>query len=319
MARRTAERSTSDCAGPPGAARRLSAGRRRGRHRLGGRSHLTFAEGVRYSTVDPVQFTIPPSGLATWTGSPGTPSSARVLFGIRPCDARALAALHRFAAGHRPHRRALDRPPGPDEPRRRRVRRRPLAGCLPARASGGDPADRSHVDVLLVPAPGGFAVDPVTFPGWALLASARGRVRSSPQPLPRATPPRRVGPGRTRGRRATDDPIWAEIADRCPDGGTCAEECPIGAGSWRLRRSSARLARRQRHRPASPSAPAPDGIRAASLLRRWATGGSSASGAAAAWSTAALESTSGRAHAGVGHGPRPRTTTTEGIHRFRDR
>jgi sulfhydrogenase subunit beta (sulfur reductase) len=175
------------------------------------------------STVDPI-FTTPARGSRAWTGS-GAPAEHRVLYGIRPCDARALASLH------------LGQDTDPAEllatARRDRVTLvgvacgdGPWAGCF-CTSVGGDPADRSHVDVLLVPAPGGFAVDPVTTAGLELLASAAVEPLDA-QLLPPAGPARASTLSDAAGRLRPDHPIWAEMADRCLDCGTCADECPLG-------------------------------------------------------------------------------------------
>jgi sulfhydrogenase subunit beta (sulfur reductase) len=187
-----------------------------------GRTSRSPREFLR-STVDPV-FTMPATGSRAWTGA-GAPTERRVLYGIRPCDARALASLH------------LGQDTDPEDllatSRRDQVTLvgvacgdGPWAGCF-CTSVGGDPADRSHVDVLLVPAPGGYAVDPVTAAGLELLRSATIEAIGA-QPSPPAGPARASTLSDAARRFRPDDSIWAEVADRCLDCGTCADECPLG-------------------------------------------------------------------------------------------
>jgi sulfhydrogenase subunit beta (sulfur reductase) len=197
----------------------------------------------------------PTPGSPTWPGA-RTPSSPRVLFGIRPCDARALAAAHRLAAAD----------PADVLSTARRDRTSlvgvacgdgPWQGCF-CTSSGGDPEDRSHVDVLLIPAPGGFAVDPVTSRGWALLGSAP-LAPLGPAALPRARPAPVHLPSAAALQASHGDPIWAEIESRCTDCGTCDEDCPIGPGLG-LRPSSAPLEAPRDTGWASTGPPARGGI-----------------------------------------------------------
>ena len=149
----------------------------------------------------------------------------QVLFGARPCDAHALEVMDRLFL---------------DEPvdlyyAERRARTTlvglactdgPWEGCF-CTAVGGGPAERKHLDLLLAPVDGGYAVDVVSDKGRALVASACvGSRRASARPARRTSPPCRW-PGPTLGVRRFDDAFWGELAERCLGCRTCTYDCPV--------------------------------------------------------------------------------------------
>jgi sulfhydrogenase subunit beta (sulfur reductase) len=149
----------------------------------------------------------------------------QVLLGARPCDAHALEVMDRLFL---------------DEPvdlyyAERRARTTlvglactdgPWEGCF-CTTVGGGPAERRHLDVLLAPVDGGYAVDVVSDKGRALVASARlealgGR---APRPVPEvAALPMAAADA---WRRRFDDAFWGELAERCLGCRTCTYDCPV--------------------------------------------------------------------------------------------
>ncbi len=148
----------------------------------------------------------------------------QVLFGARPCDARALDVLDRLF---------LDDPVDVYYAERRAATTLiglactggPWTGCF-CTTVGGGPDDRSYLDVLLTAVEGGCAVDVVTPKGEALLANASVRPLEAavpalnlPEVLPLAPPD---------GWRAQfDAPYWAELAARCLSCRVCTYDCPV--------------------------------------------------------------------------------------------
>ena len=149
----------------------------------------------------------------------------QVLLGARPCDAHALEVMDRLFL---------------DDPvdlyyAERRARTTlvglvctdgPWEGCF-CTTVGGGPAEPRHLDVLLAPVDGGYAVDVVTDKGQALVASARletlgGR---APRPVPEvAALPMAAADA---WRQRFDDAFWGELAERCLGCRTCTYDCPV--------------------------------------------------------------------------------------------
>ena len=157
-----------------------------------------------------------------------TPSLDRpqVLLGARPCDAHALEVMDRLLL---------------DDPvdlyyAERRARTTlvglacadgPWEGCF-CTTVGGGPAERGHLDVLLAPVDGGYAVDVVSEKGRALVASAALEALGGASAPARARRRRRSRWPRPRpGAASFDDAYWGELAERCLGCRTCTYDCPV--------------------------------------------------------------------------------------------
>jgi sulfhydrogenase subunit beta (sulfur reductase) len=151
------------------------------------------------------------------------PEGDRVIFGVRPCDARGLRALDALFVETEPV----------DSYYARRRNQTTLIGlacremgdsCF-CTSVGGAPDDASDMDLMLTEVDGGFAVDVITEKGQALLpeitlADFSGRrpepVRNAPVPFPPmdAWPPQ------------FNDTYWQNMAERCLSCRVCAYVCP---------------------------------------------------------------------------------------------
>jgi sulfhydrogenase subunit beta (sulfur reductase) len=179
------------------------------------------------------EFFLPASeAIVTWQPTADgvkveTPTLDRpqVLLGARPCDAHALAVMDHLL---------LDEPMDPYYAARRArttlvgvsCADGPWEGCF-CTTIGGGPSERGHLDVLLSPVDGGFAVDVVSEKGRALVASAGleslGARAPRPSPEVPALPLAAAGAWRAR----FDDAYWGELAERCLGCRTCTYDCPV--------------------------------------------------------------------------------------------
>ncbi len=152
------------------------------------------------------------------------PDRRQVLFGIRPCDAHGLVVLDALF---------LEQDP-PDLYYRHHRERTTLVGlacpqmwegCF-CTSMGGAPDDPTHLDVLLKPVDGGYAVEPVTGKGMALLEGLALEEREG-KPLPvvadaelvPVTPPEKW-------RALFEDQMWMRHGERCLSCRICAYVCP---------------------------------------------------------------------------------------------
>lgn len=168
-------------------------------------------------------FTVVPRDGSVALEPPGVPGR-RVLFGIRPCDARALAVL--------------DRPflmePADNLYQERRANTilvglacsaQPFPECF-CTSLGGGPHEAEHVDLLLVESGDGYTATAVTDKGRELLAEAAlGESREVPPPPQIANVVPTAGAAE-RLRLAFDDPYWQRLADRCLGCKMCTFLCP---------------------------------------------------------------------------------------------
>lgn len=173
----------------------------------------------------------------------------QVLFGARPCDGQALDVLDRLL---------LDEPVDVYYAARRAMTTvvgwacdTGFEGCF-CETMGGGPADRTHLDALLTPVDdggqcAGYLVDAVTDKGRTLLESAAVVARDrSPQAITSAAGANSVSnhSAATVGRRSPknpdlrlptpeqwrarfNDPMWAEVAERCLGCRACTYDCPV--------------------------------------------------------------------------------------------
>jgi formate hydrogenlyase subunit 6/NADH:ubiquinone oxidoreductase subunit I len=161
-------------------------------------------------------------GIAVQTAQLSRP---QMLFGARPCDVHALEVMDRLF---------LDDPVDLYYAERRAKTTLvglactdgPWEGCF-CTTVGGGPGERKHLDVLLIPAEGGYAVDVVTEKGRELLASAALVPLNGHRP--RAVPDVAKLPlaAEDAWRARFGDTYWAELAERCLGCRTCTYDCPV--------------------------------------------------------------------------------------------
>jgi sulfhydrogenase subunit beta (sulfur reductase) len=161
---------------------------------------------------------------------PAPAARPTVLFGIRPCEARAFAALGAVLD--------WDTPDAFVDPRMERTTIVAVA-CTEADEAcfctsvGGGPDDPQGSDVLLRPlVDGGWAAESLTEKGRRLLALGGDLAPlgaepvAAPAALPRAFDDVAL---REALGRSFDDPVWADASLRCLGCGACAFACPTCA------------------------------------------------------------------------------------------
>jgi len=155
---------------------------------------------------------------------PPTPPEPRVLFGIRPCDARALAILDLpFLA--QPADRLY-------QARRERTTlvglacREPQQGECFCTSLGGGPQDATYLDVLLAETDDGYAVEVLTEKGQALMADAPLREGGALPPAPAVDDSVPAASAGERIRREFGADYWRRLADRCLGCKMCSYLCP---------------------------------------------------------------------------------------------
>lgn len=152
------------------------------------------------------------------------PEGEKVIFGVRPCDARGVRALDALFLG--------DTVPT-DAYYGRRRRQTTLIGlactgmddtCF-CTSMGGAPDDAADVDLMLTEVEGGYAVEAVTAKGNRLLQQgAVEEVPGSP-PSPRLNEPLPV-PDRQAWRQQFEEAYWTALGERCLSCRLCAYVCP---------------------------------------------------------------------------------------------
>jgi sulfhydrogenase subunit beta (sulfur reductase) len=154
------------------------------------------------------------------------PALAReqVIFGVRPCDARALRALDALL---------LDRPPPDAYYAERREKttliglacRRLWDGCF-CTSLGSGPDDASNLDVMLVEGENGYWIADVTDRGAALLAGLEAEETDGEPPASDPAGERvPVLPPEAWGA-LFDDVYWQRLAERCLSCHACTYVCP---------------------------------------------------------------------------------------------
>lgn len=175
-----------------------------------------------FSPPTEVLFTIERNDGAT-TLSPPVIEGEAVLFGIRPCDARALAILDKpFLAD-----------PADALWAQRRARTTlvglscreagPACFCTSFGLAPNHPGD---VDVLLTEVAEGYLVEPVTEKGEELLEGAS--IKEGEASAPVLAQPLQISIEELTAnfRRAFEDLYWDRLADRCLHCNVCAAVCP---------------------------------------------------------------------------------------------
>jgi ferredoxin len=166
---------------------------------------------------------------------PGPTDRRVILFGVRPCDARAILALDQvFLEG------------GQHDPYYAHLRatsvlislacERPMSSCF-CTSVGGGPGDGAGADVLAVPLDADLLLMPQTPRGEALLSSVADLLQdASPPALKEAqerihaaeelVAPVKVEDCAPRLRAAYDSPLWEAAGRKCLGCGTCSFLCP---------------------------------------------------------------------------------------------
>ncbi len=168
---------------------------------------------------------------------PSLPDGMRFLFGIRPCDARALLLLDQvFLDGDRP---SAD----PYYSRLRETTMVVAVACTQALSScfctsvGGGPGDGAGADVLAVDLQTDLLLRPQTGRGRELLSSVADLMGEATEEAVEESQERirsvegQVGRVRTddsirRLREAFDSPLWDTVGRTCLGCGTCSYLCP---------------------------------------------------------------------------------------------
>lgn len=152
------------------------------------------------------------------------PERRQVVFGVRPCDGHGLAAIDALFLAQDP----------PDLPYRRRRELTTLVGLTCPRmwkgcfctSLGGGPADPTHLDALLWQVEGGYAVQPVTDKGAALLASLDLADWPGDPPPPAADAPLFPATDPEAWRPLFADKLWQRHGERCLSCRICTYVCP---------------------------------------------------------------------------------------------
>ncbi len=167
--------------------------------------------------------------------APGFPDEKRVVFGVRPCDARGLSLLDRVFDGGDCR--------DPYYVTRRENTLVVAVGCSrPADTcfctlTGGGPFSREGADLLLTDVGDNFLAQPVTEEGEAFLRESAGFENGGPD---RAASGRermehardavnaglRIDPILEAIRRDFEDPFWETIHEKCIGCGVCTFLCP---------------------------------------------------------------------------------------------
>ncbi|MCL5108989.1 MAG: 4Fe-4S dicluster domain-containing protein [Chloroflexi bacterium] len=184
------------------------------------------------STVPPKEWLFPRSDTLftierldrAYELKPPAAAGPRVLFGIRPCDARALAILDRLFLAE----------PADNlyEERRQNTvlvglacARQQLPECF-CTSLGGGPQEAANVDVLLAGAGEAYTVTVATEKGQQLLSGATLRDGGEMPPAPSLSNQVPTAGMAERLRLAFNSSYWQRLADRCLGCKMCTYLCP---------------------------------------------------------------------------------------------
>ena len=148
----------------------------------------------------------------------------RVLFALRPCDARALRALDAMLVEHEPSDVYYAR-------RRRQTMlvglacRQPLPDCF-CTGTGGAPDDADDMDVMLYETDDGFLAQAVTERGELLLEGLEAEETDRRPPAPGPFETQVAVPEPAAWPAHFDDSYWTRLADRCLSCRVCTYVCP---------------------------------------------------------------------------------------------
>jgi ferredoxin len=148
----------------------------------------------------------------------------QVIFGIRPCDARALKVLDALLLEHKPADAYYAE-------RREKTTLIGLAcpemwpGCF-CTSLDGAPDNAEDVDVMLTEAEGGYLVQTITKKGEKLAGGLALEETSQQLPYPRLSSESVPVPSQEVWRQHFDDEVWARLADRCLSCRVCTYVCP---------------------------------------------------------------------------------------------
>lgn len=157
----------------------------------------------------------------------------RVVFGVRPCDARSLTMLDGVFQN--------DRYADPYYLGRRKNTVLVGLGCAAPSATcfctslGGGPFDTAGLDVLLTPVPGGYLVETLTDAGKALMEDAsltdataeeEAQAAGTKAEATRQADTLPLDGLKERLDVAFDHPVWAQIPEKCLGCGVCTFLCP---------------------------------------------------------------------------------------------
>jgi len=146
-----------------------------------------------------------------------------VIFGIRPCDAKGMAALDL------PY---LEEPADGFYRQRREMTALVGLSCRTACAEcfctsmGTGPQDSSCVDVMLTEVDGGYLVELVTEKGRGLLPESMLSQKDAPAPAPPDVQQVPSAGMAEKLRQVFDDSYWGRLADRCLHCNVCSYVCP---------------------------------------------------------------------------------------------
>jgi ferredoxin len=148
----------------------------------------------------------------------------QVIFGMRPCDARALKVLDALLLEHKPADAYYAE-------RREKTTLIGLAcpemwpGCF-CTSLDGAPDNAEDVDVMLTEAEGGYLVQTITKKGEKLAGGLALEETSQQLPYPRLSSESVPVPSQEVWRQHFDDEVWARLADRCVSCRVCTYVCP---------------------------------------------------------------------------------------------
>lgn len=162
-------------------------------------------------------------GKTTTISEPPEPARS-VVYGVRPCDARAVLAFDALF---------LDRSPADPQYARHRKALTMIGIACPkmwdtcfCTAVGGAPNSTEGLDILLTEIDGGFAVEVVTEKGEALLQLAQCEEKEIELPEPELTQELPELRNSQEWKDLFNEMYWQQLSDRCLSCRACSFVCP---------------------------------------------------------------------------------------------